>query len=850
VYNATSGFSKSTDGGNTFVSPFTTSCNYIHSDIRGVSAVGNVVLIADDGGLGLSTDGAASVVGTGFEINSMDMWGFSSSPKSDICLTGLDHNQTFVRSFAGAGGWKAIKGADAGVCTVNPYDDHWLYYDWAYGVNKGYLNADGTVTESSVSTVPDLGSLQFHPNRLYDIYGIQKSNNNIVVHSTDNMETATTFKDFGVKVNSFRVSRQDPKTMYALLNNQNIQKTTDSGATWVTITPSSATSNGQTNITAIEAGKTPGELWAAYGNAQNTCKVLHSTDGGVSWTNMTTATLPAVAVSDIAYQRGTNGGVYIITITSNNTLVWYRNNTMADWQQVGSPLPLMGYLKSRLFVVPAMNKIRFGSSRGAWENDLYELSSPVASMAVDKTTPLCSGDSIQFINSSAYAPGTVSYNWQFPGGTPSASTLENPKVSYAAPGTYAATFTVTTTSGSDIVTVNNLITVSPSKCHVDTLAGNALAFSTTTPGNPALVSGYTQLSNSNSFTISAWIKPAATQTAWTGLICANNETNGSCILNFRNTNLELGCHWKGNLWPTSTNLFAVPNEWNHVALVVYPDSIRIYLNGNSFTYVQSTAAANWKDILLGGFNTRTDRNYAGLMDEVRIYNCSLSQDEIRALRHLTVKNVSTENGLVGYLQFDDALDYILDESKNAQVGSRAYNTSNYSTSTAPVASGFSEKATISTSGAYNYVAPQVSLSFAGGATVPNGDVWVTRLNTLPFNVDTTVAYPQSKYYVINNYGSNASFSAPNALTFKNVQLASPTFVNYYKLFAIKRGDNKDNLTDWSASLDSVQLSSNGTNTIDVPFTHMQITNFGQFVITRRQIIHSHLQEPCNRALFL
>ncbi len=59
-------------------------------------------------------------------------------PKSDIVLAGLDHNQTFVRSFDGPGGWRNIKGADAGVCTVNPYQDRWLYYDWAYGINKGF----------------------------------------------------------------------------------------------------------------------------------------------------------------------------------------------------------------------------------------------------------------------------------------------------------------------------------------------------------------------------------------------------------------------------------------------------------------------------------------------------------------------------------------------------------------------------------------------------------------------------------------------------------------------------------------------------------------------------------------
>lgn len=460
---------KSTDGGASFAQPYS-GCNYLHPDIRGISAVGNIVLIGNDGGLGLSTDGAKSLEGTGFNITSMDMWGFSSSPKSDICLAGLDHNQTFIRSFAGPGGWRNIKGADATVCSINPYDDHWLYFNWAYGINRGWLNADGSVTQYPVDTLPDLGSLQFNPHLIFDIYGIQNTRygNHVIDHSTDNLATSASFHDFGVPVTSIRIARGDPNTIYVLLNQKTIRKTTDGGATWETVTPSLSVSNGETNLTAIDVGKTPGELWAAYGDAQNTAKVLYSKDGGVTWTNITTSNLPDAAVSDIAYQRGTDGGVYIITITANGTIVWYKNNGMPRWRQLGTTLPLMGYIKSRLFVVPAKNKIRFGSSRGAWETDLYELSGPEAGLAVDKQSPASCGDSIQFYNTSACSPGPVSFSWKFPGGSPATSSSENPKVNYASPGDYAATLTIATSLGTDSMTVNNLIHVSSAECAGDT----------------------------------------------------------------------------------------------------------------------------------------------------------------------------------------------------------------------------------------------------------------------------------------------------------------------------------------------------------------------------------------------
>ncbi len=54
-----------------------------------------------------------------------------------------------------------------------------------------------------------------------------------------------------------------------------------------------------------------------------------------------------------------------------------------------------------------------------------------------------------------------SFNWSFPGGTPSSSTAENPTVVYAAPGTYNVTLIVSNSAGADTLTLSNYITVNP-----------------------------------------------------------------------------------------------------------------------------------------------------------------------------------------------------------------------------------------------------------------------------------------------------------------------------------------------------------------------------------------------------
>lgn len=55
-----------------------------------------------------------------------------------------------------------------------------------------------------------------------------------------------------------------------------------------------------------------------------------------------------------------------------------------------------------------------------------------------------------------------SWSWSFPGGTPSSSTLENPTVSYANPGKYDVSLTVSNSAGSNSITLSDYINVKSS----------------------------------------------------------------------------------------------------------------------------------------------------------------------------------------------------------------------------------------------------------------------------------------------------------------------------------------------------------------------------------------------------
>lgn len=74
-------------------------------------------------------------------------------------------------------------------------------------------------------------------------------------------------------------------------------------------------------------------------------------------------------------------------------------------------------------------------------------------------TNVCSGTTINFSGSSLGGPAT-SYSWQFPGGTPATSNVQNPSVTYNTNGNFNVTLITNNQYGSDTVVLNNYITIS------------------------------------------------------------------------------------------------------------------------------------------------------------------------------------------------------------------------------------------------------------------------------------------------------------------------------------------------------------------------------------------------------
>jgi hypothetical protein len=75
---------------------------------------------------------------------------------------------------------------------------------------------------------------------------------------------------------------------------------------------------------------------------------------------------------------------------------------------------------------------------------------------------VCPGSTITYYSNSNGNPSN--YNWSFPGGNPSTSTLPNPSVTYCNPGIYNASLMISNCTSSSSVTYTNFISVSYTNC--------------------------------------------------------------------------------------------------------------------------------------------------------------------------------------------------------------------------------------------------------------------------------------------------------------------------------------------------------------------------------------------------
>ncbi len=158
--------------------------------------------------------------------------------------------------------------------------------------------------------------------------------------------------------------------------------------------------------------------------------------------------------------------------------------------------------------------------------------------------------------------------------------------------------------------------------------------------------------NTNTVTITMWVKPLGQQAGAAGLFFDGNTGNNSGVC-YAGNNQQLGYVWNGEPGTVSyTNGPVIPtNVWSFIAVVISPGSASFYVintagvSTSTYTYnhvvVPWSGSAEPDPLCRIGCAQAVSNTFNGLIDDVAVFNYDLTPSQIQNLTGLTFGNVGS-----------------------------------------------------------------------------------------------------------------------------------------------------------------------------------------------------------------
>lgn len=447
---------KSIDGGNTFniksywVYPPLVA--YTHADIHTLEMYDNRLYCGSDGGIFKSINGGTSFadLSDGLCISQFYRIGGSEQVPHKIIGGTQDNGCNLVNN----GDALHTNGGDGMEALISAFDSLTIYTSSQYGnisrSDDGGYNSSG-IFPTKAGTGGWITPLVMNP-----------QDNDMLLAGYDEVYISLNKGNSDSPISSFGLGTGNPLRNLALAPSDGythfyagtysqIFGTTNSGATWNDITAGLPTS-AMSSITVHPTN--PLKVWVTFSGMQIGQKVYLTENGGTTWTNIS-RNLPNLPVNCLIYQNGSADGLYVGTDVG----IYYTDTLLAGWQFYSTGLP--NVIVNDLEINYTIGKIRAGTyGRGIWESPIKQpVTTPPTANFGFSNSQVCTTDSIEF--SDASIDNAPSWTWHFPGGSPSTSTAQNPKVTYPTTGVYNATLIVQNMNGVDSITKSVPVSYQP-----------------------------------------------------------------------------------------------------------------------------------------------------------------------------------------------------------------------------------------------------------------------------------------------------------------------------------------------------------------------------------------------------
>jgi photosystem II stability/assembly factor-like uncharacterized protein len=740
---------RSTDGGAGFqlLGGYGGSLSWIHPDIQEIRVNGTDTWVCTDGGINHSQDFFQSHQSRKQGITSSDFWGFSQGWNEDILAGGRYHNgNTGWYETYTPGRHLRLGGAEAPTGYVRPGPGRQVYFS-DIGGKILPLQEDLPSRSFSVSRWPNElyfaaeSSEQVWAPDCYNHYFLGQENSLWKTEDGGNaFELLHTFSQTnGGRITQIAVCREDPRVIYLAQRNTAtwsegwVWRSGDAGSTWESLPlPTGYKRRFLLSVHPLD----PNHLWLGYTDGENGRKVFESTDGGQTWSNITTALLDGESPQSLVHLAGTPGSLLLGTSRG----VFYRAGPDGEWEpfHLGLPAAISVNLLRPFY---RDSKVRLGAyGKGIWESPLPEGFEPLVQPTVDKRLAWCPRDTFYFDDHSVADHQGLSWHWSFPGGSPAEAGIRDPRVIYPQAGMYQATLTLNGPFGS---LSRSLEVEVRDECSPDSLAGLALRLQDN--GDAAVVRDGDNLVHQE-LTFSAWVKPEGTQSSYAGIIIGTYAGN-AYGLNVRDDN-RLGYHWPGGAWWWDSGFTLREGEWQHVALVVQPGSVTVYHDGVGKTHNTGAQPVALDALHIGRYRDWNERTFRGWIDEVCIWSRALSRGEIREGMHLT-REPARDTGILAYYQFNR-----MAGAETDRIGMRHLSFAGGAhrvASTAPAGAGSSARLLPVAGTELDFAGTGISLAFASGSD-PEGEIVISRIRVQPDVIPDEGNAAGPMWWVCNHYG--------------------------------------------------------------------------------------------------
>ena len=415
----------------------------------------------NDGGLYKTTNGGSSWtdLSNGMVISQIYRLGVSQSSSTHM-MTGLQDNgsKAYVN-----GSWQDVIGGDGFECAIDPNNTATQYGSLYYGRFKRTTNTWSTsgtdITSDGSNPINNIDETGYWVSP----FSIDPNNSNTLYVGLKNVWKSTNQGDAWTKISPWTTSTTLRSMAIAPSNSDYIYaatqtsfyRTSDGGTNWSgNLAGSLPTGSGYITYIAVKAND-PQTVWVSLGG-YNSYGVYESTDGGSTWTNISTG-LPSLPVMSIVQNKqntnqnelyvGTDVGVYVKVGAGN-------------WTSFMSGLPNVFVPELEIYYdnsTPTNSRLRAATyGRGLWESELYTPTAPpTADFVASTTTPANSTELVVFTDQSTNAPTT--WSWSFTPNTityhsGTSSSSQNPIVTFNQNGPYSVSLLITNSQGADTET--------------------------------------------------------------------------------------------------------------------------------------------------------------------------------------------------------------------------------------------------------------------------------------------------------------------------------------------------------------------------------------------------------------